>query len=184
MFAASLFTLQRFATTFSALKFAGIAWSAPIQMLLPVPITFRNVVAFVAFLLHHVCCYTYTQVASSYVHLPAHYSFIPPLNPQSFLIIDVIHDNWARSPRDCHQETVHQEEVTSQPAINSDSCKVFTDKCPRVDVFCNHVKARKKLQVQNESWMLRPVAQLTYSTAPNNLWTSSSYFDENLWHEM
>ena len=42
----------------------------------------------------------------------------------------------------------------------------------------------EKLQVQNESWVLRPVAQLTYSTAPYTLWTNSSYFDENLWNEM
>ncbi len=53
-------------------------------------------------------------------------------------------------PGDCHQRTVHQEEVISQPAIVSDSCKFFTDKWPPVDVFCNHVKARKKSRVQNE----------------------------------
>ena len=61
---------QRYATTFSALKSAGIAWSAPIQMLLPGPISFCTVVAFAAFLLHYNCYYTYTQVATSYVHLP------------------------------------------------------------------------------------------------------------------
>ena len=69
-FAASLFTFQRFATTFSALKSAGIAWSAPIQMLLPSPTSFCNVVAFAAFPLHHICYCTYIQVATSYVHLP------------------------------------------------------------------------------------------------------------------
>ena len=80
-------------------------------------LTFRNVVAFVAILLHHVC-YTYTQVASSYVHLPAHYSFMPaiisdywclsiksansllPPHCSAWYPRQLLAKNWARSPRD------------------------------------------------------------------------------------
>lgn len=86
--------------------------------------------------------------ASSQPAIISHYSCVKTKSANSLLRLHcfalmptcrLLTNNWARSPRDCHQE-----EVISQPAIVSDYCKFFADKWPPVDVFCNHVKARKK----------------------------------------
>ena len=92
--------------------------------------------------------------ASSQPAIISHYSCVKTKSANSLLRLHcfalmppcrLLTNNWARSPRDRHQE-----EVISQPAIVSDYCEFFADKCPPVDVFCNHVKARKKVWVQNE----------------------------------
>ena len=76
--------------------------------------------------------------ASSQLAIISHYWCVKTNSANSLLRLhcfalmppcQLLTNNWARSLKHCHQE-----EVISQPAIVSDSCK-FTNKCPPVDIF-------------------------------------------------
>ena len=121
-----------------------------------------------AFLLLHVCCYTYTQVTSSYVHLPAHYSCMLPLNPQSFL---VIHVSKQKVPTACygfiallwcppvdylqitepgHQETVTKRRSSRNPPSFLTIVNSLQISGPRLMFSAIMSKPVKKVWVQNE----------------------------------